>query len=270
MGKTENTTPRRLFLAGIGLASTAGAAGIASGYVLHEVIPSSGHRPGEEFASAAAIPEFAAQAQAIREAQSKQTVDQVKALRKKYLDPIYGKVRVWEMIEKLGMCIDSSDNSLMLTSQFHHVQQILEAMEHDQVEDRNLYLTALLHDIGKVMLLAHEAPENVVGYIRPLEEPRMGAGLEHAIFQFGHDEFAYTRLKDHVPENVAWTIRYHSAMATSLGRWCNAKEKGFLNSTLSKFQPYDLGYKSYSHLPKINMAKYRAMIEDTFPQPILF
>lgn len=264
------TPGRRLFLASLGLSATTGAAGAGAGYFLRDASRDHTTRPDEEFAPASAIPEFAAKAKAIREAQSEQTVDQVKALRKKYLDPVFGKARVWDMIQKLGMCIDSSDNSLMLTSQYHHVQQILEAMEQDHVQNRDLFLTALLHDIGKVMLLANEAPENVVGYIRPIQEPPIDAGLEHAIFQFGHDEFAYTRLKDHVPENVAWTIRYHSAMAGSLGRWCNTKEKGYLETTLAKFQPYDLGFKSYSHLPKVDMAKYRDMIEDTFPQPILF
>ena len=253
---------RRNLLLGVAIAGASGTAGAATGYVAR------GRLLG--LAAAAHIPEFAGNAAAIRRTQSQQTADTVASLRKKYQDPVFGKARVWDMIEKLGMCIDTSDNSLMLSSQYLHVQQILEAMERDGIEDKDLFLVALIHDIGKVMLLAGEAPEHVVGYIKPMNKPEPGVGLENVMFQFGHDEFAWSRLKDHVPEHIAWTIRYHSAMAPTIEPYCNERERGFLKGCLEKFQPYDLGRKSYSHMPKVNMAKYRALIEDAFPQPILF
>jgi len=197
-------------------------------------------------------------------------VEDVMALRKKYQDPIFGRARVWEMIERLGMCVDASDDSLMCTSQLLHVQQILEAMEQDGVQDRDLFLVALLHDIGKVMLLAKAAPEHVVGYISPLGTPSHGIGLENVIFQFGHDEFMYSRIKDLVPERVAWTIRYHSGSVDALRPYCNAQDLAHLEGCLGLFQPFDMCRKSYRHLPRVDMAKYRALIEDMFPHPILF
>lgn len=253
---------RRNILLGAAVAGASGTAGAATGYVVRS--------KRQSVVAAAHIPEFAENAAAIRGRQSQQTAEQVAFLRKKYQDAVFGKARVWDMIEKLGMCVDTSDNSLMLSSQFLHVQQILEAMERDGIEDKDLLLVALIHDIGKVMLLAGEAPEHVVGYIKPMNRPERGAGLENVMFQFGHDEFAWSRLKDHVPEHIAWTIRYHSAMAPTIEPYCNERERGFLKGCLEKFQPYDLGRKSYSHMPKVNMAKYRALIEDAFPQPILF
>ena len=253
---------RRSLLLGVGAVAASGAAGFALGYAYHA-------RRRQSLA-AKDIPGFVTEAAQIRQVQAKQTIETIALLRRKYQDPVFGKARVWEMIEKLGMCIDASDDSLMLASQYLHVQQILEAMEHDGVPDRDLFLVALLHDIGKVMLLAGEAPDHVVGYINPKNDPPHGAGLEQVIFQFGHDEFAYSRLKDHVPEHIAWTIRYHSASAREIAPYCNERERGFLDHWLAKFQPYDQGRKSYSHLPRVDMAKYRALIEETFPHPIVF
>jgi len=256
----ENVVSRRgLMMGGIGVASA------AAGYLVRRNAESARRQAAD-----AANGEFRRQAAAIRAAQARQTVEDVVALRKKYQDPIFGKARVWEMIEKLGMCVDASDDSLMCTSQLLHVQQILEAMERDGVQDRDLFLVALLHDIGKVMLLANAAPEHVVGYITPLGTPSHGIGLENVIFQFGHDEFMYSRIKDFVPERVAWTIRYHSGMVDSLRPYCNAQDIAHLDGCLSRFQPFDICRKSYRHLPRVDMAKYRALIEDMFPHPILF
>ncbi|MGA3201590.1 MAG: inositol oxygenase family protein [Bryobacteraceae bacterium] len=258
----ERRTRRQLLTAGA--VTAAGAAGAAGGYVLHA------KRPRWRNPAAEAIPEFARHAALIRQRQSSQTLETVASLRRKYQDPVFGKARVWDMIEKLGLCIDPSDDSLMLTSQHLHVQQILEGMERDGVGDRDLLLIALLHDIGKVMMLAGEVPEHVVGYIHPMGEPAHGVGLDQVMFQFGHDEFAYSRLKDHVPSHIAWTIRYHSAMTGAIRPFCSPSEQAVLDNYHARFQPYDLARKSYSHLPRVNLAKYRALIEDTFPQPILF
>jgi inositol oxygenase len=250
---------RGLMVGGIGIASA------AAGYLVRR-----GVDRARLSAADVANGEFRRQAAAIRAAQARQTVEEVVALRKKYQDPIFGKARVWEMIEKLGMCVDASDDSLMCTSQLLHVQQILEAMEQDGVQDRDLFLVALLHDIGKVMLLANAAPEHVVGYITPLGMPSHGIGLENVIFQFGHDEFMYSRIKDLVPEHVAWTIRYHSGRVDELRPYCDAKDLAHLDGCLARFQPFDMCRKSYRHLPRVDMAKYRALIEDMFPEPILF
>ncbi len=262
--EAEAVSRRGLLVGGVAALAT-GVVGAAGGYQARRfrermITP----------AADSATSEFRRHAAAIRATQSRQTVEDVVALRRKYQDPIFGKARVWDMIEKLGMCVDASDDSLMCTSQLLHVQQVLEAMERDGVQDRDLFLVALLHDIGKVMLLTNAAPEHVVGYISPLGEPSHGIGLENVIFQFGHDEFIYSRIKDLVPERVAWTVRYHSAMVDTLRPYCNEQDLAHLDGCLAVFQPFDLCHKSYRHLPHVDMAKYRALIEDTFPQPILF
>ena len=270
-GDSEVMPARRGFLLGVAAACSGGAAGTAFGYMdrnqLHRW--SAAIRSHPESIPSPAPAEFSRHAARIRELQARQTRETVKQLKSKYETAIFGRVRVWDMIEKLGMCVDVSDDTLLLTSQHLHIQQIIEGMERDGVQDRDLFLVALLHDLGKVMLLTDEVPEHIVGFTEPLGEFPRGAGLENVVFQFGHDEMIYSRLKDHVPEHVAWTIRYHSASIGVLEPYLNERDRVWRDRYLAKFTPYDLGSKSSSHFPRVDMAKYRALIEDMFPQPIL-
>lgn len=214
-------------------------------------------------------PSFRREAHRIRAAQESQTLETVKQLKAKYEGPIFGRVRVWDMFEKLALCIDPTDDVLLLTSQYVHVQQILEKMEHDGVHDRDMILTALLHDLGKVMLITAEVPEHIVCFTKPVGKYPRNVGLDNVIMQFGHDEMIYSRLKDYVPEHIAWTIRYHSALPGAIEPYLNERERKNNFELLEKFRVYDQGTKSTRHLPKVDMRKYRALIEDLFPQPIL-
>jgi hypothetical protein len=255
---------RRGFLLGSAAAAVSGAAGLAAGYEL---------RPGtpvvSEPGSTSGRREFAEQAEKIRGAHANQTRATVRLLKSKYEDALFGKVRVWEMIEKLGLCIDPSDDTLLLTSQYVHVQQVLEGMERDGVTDRDMLLIALLHDLGKVMLLTAEVPEHVVGYNELFGDYPAGVGLDQVVYQFGHDELIYSRLKDHVPAHIAWTIRHHGASLRMAEPFLNDQDRLYRDRYLAKFQIYDQDLKSSGHLPRVEMAKYRALIEDTFPHPIL-
>ena len=199
-----------------------------------------------------------------------QTRDAVAALKAKYEGAVLGKVRVWDLIEKLALCIDESDASLYCTSQFIHVQQVIEGMERDGIHDRDLLLAALIHDTGKVLLLTDELPENILGGTARISEVPKGAGLDSVVFQFGHGEMAYSRFKDHVPDHLAWLLRYHGTSISDLEPYMSEKDRQYRDRYLVPFQKYDGGTKSYNHVPKIKLAKYRDLIEETFPQPILF
>lgn len=258
---------RRGFLLG-GVAAFSGLAGAGVGFKKRDQL-------AEWTSSALGTPtstrlEFDRGAARIRALRRRQAVETIRQLKAKYEGAIFGKVRVWDMIEKLGMCVDASDNSLMLTSQYVHVQQVLEGMERDGVQDRDMVLIALLHDLGKVMLLTAEVPEHIVGARAPVGEFPRGVGVDNVVFQFGHDEMIYSRMKDHVPEHVAWTIRYHSAPDKNLEPYLNQRDREYFDRYLKPFQTYDRELKSNTHLPRVEMAKYRALIEDMFPQPILF
>src|SRR4051812_15921479 len=80
-----------------------------------------------------------------------QTVETVTRLRRKYAAPVFGQVRVWELLERLAQCIDPSDGRLFNTSQLVHVRQMLEAMERDGVATPDFVLAALVHDLGKTL-----------------------------------------------------------------------------------------------------------------------
>ncbi len=248
---------RRAFvLGGLAVAGSAAAGGLA----YRELILRN-HRSAHEFIN---------HGNSILNKHYRQTAQTVAALKAKYETPVFGKARVWDLIHKLALCIDETDSSLFCTSQFIHVQQVLEGMERDGIQDRDLLIAALVHDVGKVLLLTDELPENVLGATARITDDPKGAGLDQVVFQFGHGEMVYSRFKDHVPEHLAWLLRYHGTDIRDLDPFLNKNDRQYRDRYLIPFRKYDTGTKSYDHLPKIKLAKYRDLIEETFPQPILF
>lgn len=256
---------RELLVLGAAVAP-AGAVGIAAGYRFHDPLEQI-IRPPEP----PRISEFDANARKIVERNRKQTTQGVQSLRRKYEGEVLGKFRVWELLQKLALCVDPTDTTLQCTSQYMHVCQIVAAMERDGELDDSMLLVALLHDLGKVALLAHEAPENVVCFTRPVEESEPGVGLDNLVLQFGHDEIAYQRFKDEVPDHVAWMIRYHSTLAGRVEPYLDSRDREYEDRYLSKFRKYDQGTKSPASLPDPpHLERYRDFVEARFPRPILF
>lgn len=261
---------RDLFTMGAaaGAAGLSGAAGVGLGYRYHRAIGNQVQKYVPD--GGGPVGDFTRRAREIDERHSRQTVEHVRALKAKYESPILGKYRVWDLIERLGLCIDPSDPGLQCSSQYMHVCQIISAMEADGVRDERLYLIALLHDVGKVAMLQGEEPEDVVCFIAPLEGVQ-GAGLDNAVFQFGHDEIAYSRFKDHVDEDVAWVLRYHSMVLGWAEPFMNESDRGREESLLKTFRMYDQGTKSPANRPQhMTLDRYRDFIEERFPNPILF
>ena len=213
--------------------------------------------------------QFATRARAIEDAHRAQDPATVTALRAKYQAPVLGRVRVWSVIEMLAQCIDPSDQRLFGASQLLHVLQILDAMEREGTATEEFVLAALLHDLGKILLLTGEAPENVVCFNEPIGEHAPGIGLQHCMLQWNHDEFAWSRIKDHVPEAVAWLVRYHSIMVAKCAPCMDARDLDYAQRYLRPFARYDHGTKSPHNVPQRRIQDYRGLIERTFPEPIL-
>ena len=220
---------RRLIELGLGC-SAAGVTGVGVGYRYRRDIHGLKNRllpdPPKPTQRAPIVRAFQAGAREIEERQRRQTKEIVRTLKAKYENPVLGRFRVWDLLEKLALCVDPTDASLYCTSQHMHVCQILAGMEEDGVLSEQMLLVALLHDLGKIAMLEGEPPEHVVCYITPIEAREPGCGLDNVIFQFGHDEIAYQRFKDHVPEDIAWALRYHSTILGSAEPYMSATDQG--------------------------------------------
>jgi hypothetical protein len=210
------------------------------------------------------------EARLIHERHRQQTAETVAALKKKYQDPVFGKVVVWDLVEKLGQCIDVSDPNFGGASQFLHVQQVLAAMQEEGIDDPNLFLIALVHDLGKVFLLAGEVPENVLCTTDRIGESVPGIGLENVVYQFGHGELIYSRIKDHVPEPVAWTARFHNINSSDAKPYMSARDRDYTERYLDPFRYLDTNFTTPCWVPKIDMARFKDLVYEYFPRPILF
>ncbi len=210
------------------------------------------------------------QVQLVVERRNRQTVEDVRALVEKYREPIFGRVPVWQLIERLALCIDGADPSLGLVSQHIHTLQVVDGMIADGIDDPDLLVAAMVHDIGKLLLLVGEDPANVGGMTRVLRPPASGAGLDNCVMQWGHDEFGYSRLREHVPEHVAWLIRYHSIDLSDCAAFMDDRDRRFATQYLELFSRYDDGTKSAVRVPRPFDPRYRELIERAFPDPILF
>jgi hypothetical protein len=199
-----------------------------------------------------------------------QTVETVAHLKAQYEGAVYGKVRVWDLIEKLGQVVDPTDSMLLCSSQLIHVQQVLAGMVHDGVTDPDLHLAALLHDLGKVLMLTGAPAEEVFGKLERIGGAPPGAGLDQVVFQFGHPEIIYSRMKDHVPDQVAWLLRYHGTAISGREPFLDERDRRYCERYLLPFREYDLWSKSSAVLPVTDWKRWRALVEERFPNPILF
>jgi hypothetical protein len=213
---------------------------------------------------------FERHARAIQARHDAQTRETIATLSRRYEPPVLGRVRVFSLLERLGQCIDPTDGTLGCVSQEVHVLQVAAAMEADGVADPDLLLVALIHDLGKLLLVQGNAPEDVVCGANPVGENAPGAGLDRCVLQWGHAEFVYRRFRDHVPEHVAWLLRYHNVSIGRCAPLMDARDRAWTERYLRPFQQYDQDSKSRHRLPPKALAAYRDQIESAFPEPILF
>jgi hypothetical protein len=216
------------------------------------------------------VTRFATRALRIDRRRRRQTVDDVARLRALHRAPLIGEVSVWDLVEALAGCVDPTDCQLLGASQQLHVRQMLEAMDGDGVGDADMLLAAIVHDLGKLALDAGADPANVVGPSSPIGDPPDGVGLDHVVFQWGHAELAYERLKAHVPPHVAWLIRHHNLAEHECRHLMDEHDRRLAERYLAPFQRYDRRSKSAVRLPAASVHRYRDLVEKAFPDPIDF
>ncbi|MEO8303458.1 MAG: inositol oxygenase family protein [Betaproteobacteria bacterium] len=218
----------------------------------------------------ALIDDYVRRAREIEARHDAQTVDDVAALRRKYAGPLLGRVSPWSLVERLGRCIDPTDQRLYCASQQMHVLQMIDAMEREGTANEEMLLVALVHDLGKVLLTTDEAPENIVCMNKPIRTCAPGGGLDNCVFQWNHDEFAYSRLKPYLPDGLAWLVRYHSILPATCEAFMDARDRDYFERYLRPFSRYDHGTKSPVYLPQRRIDDYRHVIERALPAFIDF
>jgi inositol oxygenase len=230
---------------------------------------------------------------------SQQTRDFVLAKKHQYTPRQRSRMGIWEALDYLNTLVDDSDPDTDL-SQIEHVLQTAEAIRRDG-HPRWMVLAGLLHDLGKVLCLYGEPQWAVVGdtfpvgcawsgkivfpeFFRDNPDARVpeyqtrlgvyeeGCGLDKVDMSWGHDEYLYHVVRDYLPDEALYMIRYHSFYpAHREGEYnylMNDKDRAMFD-WVRKFNPYDL-YSKSAERPKLADVKpyYDELVAEYFPDKI--
>ena len=230
-----------------------------------------------------------------------QTYSFVKEKKEKFLKFDKKQMPVWQAFDFLNQLVDDSDPDTSL-DQFQHLLQTSEAIRADGHPDW-MVLTGLMHDMGKVLCLFGEPQWAVVGdtfpvgcaYSNKIVYPEFfvnnpdysdtrfnstlgtykeGCGLRNVDMSWGHDEYVYQMMKDSLPEEGLYMLRYHSFYA-----WHREGEYSYLLDDHDRemlkwvklFNPYDLYSKSPTPPDwKVLKPYYEELVAKYLPATIRF
>jgi inositol oxygenase len=230
---------------------------------------------------------------------AQQTLDFVIAKKREHLRLDRRTMDIWEALALLNTLVDDSDPDTRLT-QIEHLLQTAEAIR-AAGHPRWFIVTGLIHDLGKILCLFGEPQWSVVGDTFPvgcafdeavvypdlfaanpdravpqyqtpngIYEPGCGLGRVH--LSWGHDEYLYQVVKDHLPEEALYIIRYHSFYAWHSGgayrHLMDARDHEML-PWVQAFQPFDL-YSKGAKPPELERLRpfYRDLVHEFFPSDL--
>jgi inositol oxygenase len=228
-----------------------------------------------------------------------QTRDFARAKKAQYSARSKSNMGIWEALDYLNTLVDDSDPDTDL-SQIEHNLQTAEAIRKDG-HPRWMVPTGLIHDLGKVLCLYGEPQWAVVGDTFPVGcaysdkvvfpeffkdnpdsrvpeyQTKLGVysescGLDNVDLSWGHDEYLYQVVKDYLPEEALYMIRYHSCYPVhregAYEYLMNGKDRTMFE-WVRKFNPYDL-YSKSSERPKLAEVKpyYEDLVAEYFPNKI--
>jgi inositol oxygenase len=228
-----------------------------------------------------------------------QTVDFVQAKRAEFTPLHRRKMGVWEALDYLNTLVDDSDPDTDLT-QIEHLLQTSEAIRRDG-HPRWFVLTGLMHDLGKVLCLYGEPQWAVVGDTFPVGcawsdqivfpeffaanpdaripeyQTKYGVyspncGHDNVHLSWGHDEYIYNVVKNYIPEEGLYMLRYHSFYAAhrhgAYDYLMNDHDRAMFE-WVRKFNPYDL-YSKGGERPKLAEVKpyYEDLIAEYLPSEL--
>jgi inositol oxygenase len=230
-----------------------------------------------------------------------QSVDFVRAKRAEFLKLGKRRMGLWDGLEFLNTLVDDSDPDTSL-AQIEHLLQTAEAIRRDG-HPRWFILTGLIHDFGKVLCLFGEPQWAVVGdtfpvgcaysdtivfsefladnpdarvpeYQTPCGIYEQGCGLDNVLMSWGHDEYMYHVVKDYLPTEALYMIRYHSFYPGhregAYQHLMNAEDRKYF-AAVRAFNPYDLYTKS-AERPIIDELRsyYEELWNEFFPPQLAF
>ena len=230
-----------------------------------------------------------------------QTHDFVKGKKAEFLSFSRQRMTPWDALDYLNTLVDDSDPDIALP-QIDHLIQTAEAMRADKQTDW-MVLTGFVHDLGKVLCLFGEPQWAVVGDTFPTGcayspkivyseffaansdaqqaelQTRHGVyaphcGLDAVQMSWGHDEYLYHLLKNHLPMEALYMIRYHSFYSWHQGgdydHLCNDQDRAML-PWVQKFNPYDL-YSKNPNRPTLAAVKpyYEDLMAKYLPASLQF
>lgn len=231
---------------------------------------------------------------------TKQTFDFANRKKQEYSSLHKGKKSIWEVIELLDCLVDESDPDVDLP-QSYHAYQTAEALRKDG-HPRWLILTGFIHDLGKMLAFYGEPQWAVVGDTFPLgcpfsdkivfheyfkENPdffitefqketngiyKEGCGFDNLVMSFGHDEYLYQVVKNYLPEEASYIIRYHSFYAAhrqgAYSQFMDDKDRAMID-WLKVFSHYDLYSKNNEPIDVQSLrGYYQDLVKEFFPEDV--
>jgi inositol oxygenase len=228
-----------------------------------------------------------------------QTLAFVLAKKREYLSLDRRTMRVWDAFEFLDTLVDESDPDIELT-QIEHALQTAESIRAAS-QPRWFIVTGLVHDLGKLLCAFGEPQWAVVGDSFPVGcrfSPRIvhhaffegnpdtqvpeyetecgiyepGCGLANVHMSWGHDEYIYHVLKERLPREAGYMLRYHSFYA-----WHREGEYAHLTDETDRemlkwvraFNRHDLYSKGQARPDVAGLKRfYRELVDEFFPEPL--
>jgi inositol oxygenase len=230
-----------------------------------------------------------------------QTLEFVRRKKREYLPPRRETTTVWEALSSLDSLVDDSDPDTSL-SQIEHALQTAEAIRADG-HPRWFVVTGLIHDLGKMLCSFGEPQWAVVGDTFPVgcafsrrivypelfaENPDVqvpdyrtrlgiyeeGCGLDQVHLSWGHDEYLYHVVRDRLPDEALYMIRYHSFYSAhregDYEYLMDGRDREMFE-WVRAFNPYDLYSKNPTPPDRQALEPYyRDLVLEFFPEPLRF
>lgn len=222
-----------------------------------------------------------------------QTLDYVLSKEKQYFALNKGQKSIWEAAEFLNTLVDDSDPDTDLT-QIEHLLQTSEAIRADS-HPRWFVLAGFVHDLGKVLCLWGEPQWAVVGDTFPVgcafsrnivfpeyfeKNPDLhhpvystkygiyepNCGLDKVHMSFGHDGYIYEVMKQYLPQEALYMLRYHSfypAHKHGAYRYLMNDRDVEMFRWVNEFNKYDLYSKGHA---KPKLAELKSYYDDLFAE----